>query len=162
MITNESGGPPVRGTAAPRTYPRQEVGRRFDGIPPRRPSVDVTAGDGRYPIDDQREIPFEQALTAARRFEQFHAANPNVYRVLVALAREWVRRTGRLKLGIATLYERARWDLAIVTDDPDYKLNNDHRAYYARLIMRQERDLTGLFDLRRSPEADQWIRGVAS
>ena len=80
--------------------------------------------------------------------------------VLVRLAREWVARFGRHKLGIATLYERARWEIALTTSDPDYRLNNNFRAFYARLIMLREPDLAGLFDLRAS-QADEWIAGVA-
>ncbi len=93
-------------------------------------------------------------------FDRFHADNPKVYVTLVRLAREWVSRTGRHKLGIATLFERARWEIALSTTDADFKLNNSYRAYYARLIMLREPDLSGLFDLRAS-EADQWIAGVA-
>lgn len=92
----------------------------------------------------------------AQRFTQFHASNPAVYTTLVRLAREWVQRTGRHKLGIATLFERARWELVITTNDPEFRLNNSYRAWYARLIMRQEPDLAALFDLRAS-EADDYI-----
>ncbi|AII28198.1 hypothetical protein VC74_gp72 [Mycobacterium phage Sparky] len=95
-------------------------------------------------------------ITTAERFEQFHAANPVVYVTLVRLAREWVRRTGRRKLGIKTLYERARWEIALATNDPDYKLNNNYTAFYARLIMARCPDLHDMFDLRAS-EADAWI-----
>ena len=95
------------------------------------------------------------------KFDAFHAANPHVYTTLVRLAREWVGRTGRHKLGIATLYERARWEIALNTSDADFRLNNDYRAYYARLIMAQERDLAGLFDLRTS-KADSWIAGAVA
>lgn len=94
--------------------------------------------------------------TIAEQFEQFHDENPRVYTVLVTLAREWIRRTGHHKLGIATLFERARWEIAIATNDPDFKLNNNYRAFYARLLMRQETDLAGMFELRRS-EADEWL-----
>ncbi|OBI95586.1 hypothetical protein A5625_08160 [Mycobacterium sp. 1465703.0] len=95
------------------------------------------------------------------RFEEFHADNPVVYDTLVRLAREWVARTGRHKLGIATLFERTRWEIALATNDPEYKLNNNWKAYYARLIMRREPDLDELFDLRAS-EADEWIAGRAA
>ena len=94
----------------------------------------------------------------AARFEDFHTGNPRVYEVLVALARQWVASTGRRKLGIKTLYERARWEIALSTGDPDFKLNNNYTAFYARLIMDSEADLRGLFDLRAS-EADEWIVG---
>lgn len=97
---------------------------------------------------------------AAAKFDDFHTANPHVYQVLVALARQWVTSTGRNKLGIGALYERARWEIALSTGDADYKLNNNYRAFYARLIMRQEADLAGLFDVRTS-EADVWIAGKA-
>jgi len=90
------------------------------------------------------------------RFEQFHAENPHVYETLTRLAREWITKTGHRKLGIATLFERARWEIALATNDPDFRLNNNWRAFYARLIMRQEPDLAGLFHLRIS-EADGWI-----
>jgi hypothetical protein len=96
--------------------------------------------------------------TIADRFEEFHEANPKVYVVLVRLAREWVNRTGRRKVGIGALYERARWEIATATNDPDFKLNNNFRAFYARLIMCSEADLADLFDLRSSG-ADEWIAG---
>lgn len=103
---------------------------------------------------EQLQLGFTGPMSEA--FEQFHFDNPRVYVILVRLAREWIRLTGRHKLGIKTLYERARWEIALATSDPDFKLNNNYTAYYARLIMRRESDLAGLFDLRVS-EADQWI-----
>jgi hypothetical protein len=98
----------------------------------------------------------DSADEAARRFMEFHNANPLVYDTLVRLSREWVRRTGRKKLGIASLFERTRWEIALATSDADYKLNNNYRAYYARLIMHQESDLDNLFELRCS-DADIWL-----
>jgi hypothetical protein len=97
----------------------------------------------------------------AERFETFHHENPHVYRTLVRLAREWVTSTGKQKLGIKSLFEVARWQLAIETSDPDYKLNNNYTAFYARLIHTQEPDLDGLFNVRAS-EADAWLLGRAS
>ena len=93
-------------------------------------------------------------------FDRFHADNPKVYEVLVRLAREWVGQFGGHKLGIATLYETARWQITLATNDAEFRLNNNWRSYYARLIMAQEPDLAGLFDLRAS-KADEWIAGVA-
>ena len=100
-------------------------------------------------------------MSAATKFKKFHADNPAVYDMLVRLAREWVTATGRRKLGMKALFERARWEIALRTSDPDYKLNNYYTAYYARLIMLREHDLDGLFDLRTS-EADGWIAEVVA
>lgn len=97
----------------------------------------------------------------SERFERFHADNPHVYDTLVRFAREWRRETGREKLGIAMLVERARWDLIIRTQSQDeYKIANAHRAFYSRLIQYQESDLDGMFDIAES-EADNWIRQLA-
>jgi hypothetical protein len=95
-------------------------------------------------------ITFSEALTTAERFERFDHENPQVYVILVRLAREWVDRTGRRRLGIKSLFERARWEIALATSDPDFKLNNNYTAYYARLIMQREADLADLFATRRS------------
>jgi len=97
-------------------------------------------------------------LSNIAKFELFHAANPRIYDTLVDLAHEWVAKTGRHKVGIASLFEVARWQISMTTTDPDYKICNTHRAFYARLIMAQEPDLADLFELRES-EADKWITG---
>lgn len=99
--------------------------------------------------------------TTAEKFEQFHQDNPVVYATLCSLAREWLARTGRPRVGIGQLAERCRWEIAMRTNDPDYKLNNNFRAYYARLIMHNEPDLAGIFELRTSA-ADEWVEGRAA
>jgi hypothetical protein len=48
-------------------------------------------------------------------FEHYHAQNPKVYHVFVRLAREYLAATGRSRIGIKALIERARWELAITT-----------------------------------------------
>jgi hypothetical protein len=113
-------------------------------------------------MNGQQCLPF--GLTIAERFEQFHEDNPDVYRVLVRLAREWIARHGTRHLGIGQITEVARWEISMATSDPDFKLNNNYRAFYARLIMVENPDLAGVFDLRFS-EADEWImdrQGIAS
>ena len=94
-------------------------------------------------------------MSTAEKFEQFHQDNPQVYATLCRLAREWIARTGRQKVGIGALTERCRWEIALATSDPEFKINNNFRAYYARLLMAREPDLADLFELRRSM-ADEW------
>jgi hypothetical protein len=85
-----------------------------------------------------------------RAFWAFHAANPHVYVVLCRLAREWIAVHGEGKLGAKMLFERARWDIAMETRDASgFKLNNNHTAFYARLMMKHEPDLADVFNLRR-------------
>lgn len=84
-----------------------------------------------------------------RRFEQFHRDNPRVYQALVRLARDAVKR-GHRKIGIGMLWEVLRWETWLPTDDESsaFKLCNSYRSRYARLIMKQESDLSGIFVLR--------------
>jgi hypothetical protein len=81
-------------------------------------------------------------------FKEFHLEHPDVYNELVKLARTW-QSNGSDKLGIATLFEVLRWNSHLNPErDSGYKLNNNYRALYARLIMEQEPDLNGLFEIR--------------
>lgn len=101
-------------------------------------------------------LPFDREV--GDRFEQFHKDNPIVYTTLVRLAREWKTKFGNdTKVGLAALRETARWEIAFATDDTDFKINNNYTPFYARLIMHENPDLAGLFDLRYS-EADKWIQ----
>lgn len=82
------------------------------------------------------------------RFEAFHAANPEVYDNLVRMARTLVAR-GRRRIGIAMLFEVLRWNHAVQTiGDADFKLNNNFRSRYARLIAQREPDLARVFETR--------------
>lgn len=86
----------------------------------------------------------------ARSFERFHAANPGVYATLVRLARR-AKQEGHTQIGISMLWEIMRWEV-LVGDTKlgeGYKLNNNHRAFFARRIMEQEPDLEGMFATRR-------------
>jgi len=83
----------------------------------------------------------------ARRFWVFHRSEPAVYRELVWLARR-LKRRGYKRGGIGMLWETMRYNRALQTGAEDFKLNNNYRAPYARLIMSREKDLLGFFQLR--------------
>ena len=81
--------------------------------------------------------------TIQQQFETFHAANPAVYERLLRMALN-VRRLGRERVGIATLYEALRYE-ALTTTGDHYRLNNSFRSHYARLLMDTHPDLVGIF-----------------
>lgn len=85
--------------------------------------------------------------TIGERFATFHAANPWVYEALVQLARQ-TNRGGLHPLGIGMLFEVLRWQWMRSTLGDDFKLNNDYRSRYARLIMDSEPDLADVFETR--------------
>lgn len=92
----------------------------------------------------------------AGRFHAFHTGNPHVYEVLVAKAREWAA-AGNGKLGMSLLFGMVRWVLALETQGDPYRINDHYIPFYARLIMQQEPDLRGIFNLREAPEADLYV-----
>ena len=82
------------------------------------------------------------------RFIDFHHHNPEVYQEIVKIARVMKGR-GIYKMGIALIFERLRWLHFIDTRGSEgFKLSNDFRSEYARLIMQQEKDLAGFFEVR--------------
>lgn len=84
-------------------------------------------------------------------FVEFHSRHPEVYMELVRMARTWRAKNGpQAKVGIATLYEALRWrqGMGELADQQGFKLNNNYRAEYARMIMVREPALDGIFTLR--------------
>jgi hypothetical protein len=82
-----------------------------------------------------------------RRFREFHRENPGVYDLMVRFSRE-MRRAGWNRYSIWGVANRVRWETHIQTSDPDFKINNNHLAFYSRLIMQQCPDLAGFFRIR--------------
>ena len=82
-----------------------------------------------------------------RQFRLFDSKNPQVYQTLVRLCRE-ARAAGNRQIGIGMLWEVLRWKSLVETTGKPWKLNNNHRSRYARLIMAQEPDLDGIFEIR--------------
>lgn len=102
-------------------------------------------------VDEHRET-FADAdkRTIQARFEEFHRKNPMVYQELVKLCRQW-RKRGNATMGIRMAWEVMRWNILMSitrVQADDFKLNDHYHSRYARMIMEQERDLEGIFELR--------------
>lgn len=99
-----------------------------------------------------RQLPlFVPQSKLEQAFWQFHLDNPRIYDLLVTFARRYREQHGAdAVIGVDLLFERVRWELAIETADAlGFKLNNNHRAFYARLIMDNNEDLRDVFRLRK-------------
>lgn len=83
------------------------------------------------------------------RWWDFHVEHPEVADALVQLARPLVKQ-GHSKLGIAMLWETLRYTSLLGTrdDEPGPRLNNNHRAYYARWLDETCAELHGFFEVR--------------
>ena len=103
-------------------------------------------------IQRQGSFSWDERGKLEQKFWEFHLARPEVYRILVGLARHWRERRGSESVcGIGALYEVARWEVGLrsLPGEEPPKLSNNHRAYYARLLMDRNPDLAGIFRLRR-------------
>jgi hypothetical protein len=81
-------------------------------------------------------------------FEAFHAKTPWVYERLKGMALA-AKRAGRESYGIGALFEVLRYEHALATrSDDGLKLNNNHRALYARKIGREVFELQDFFRYR--------------
>ena len=98
---------------------------------------------------EELTLDFSLNLTHREKFEAFHSANPQVYKALEELAETLVTR-GRSKIGIGFLCEVLRWNYYMNTDDPnsDFKINNNYRPYYARLLIQNNPLWENKFELR--------------
>lgn len=84
-------------------------------------------------------------------FQRFHARNPHVYaaiedRVLRAKER------GARRLGIAKVIEDIRHDPTFRTQAADFKLNNNYRALYARLLLHRNPECAAILATRERRE----------
>lgn len=84
--------------------------------------------------------------TLQQRFEQFHTDNPQVYRALTDLAERWF--ANHWSVGIGMLWEVMRWQLGVETDATDYRLNNNYRSRYARLLLAEHPEWIGRIKTR--------------
>lgn len=97
-------------------------------------------------VAEQTRFSFTPSGVAA--FEAYHAANPHIYAALRRFALE-ARATGRRRISIELLFNRLRWYTDIEAQGDPFKVNNNHRPHYARLLMRDP-EIAGLFETRRS------------
>ena len=81
-------------------------------------------------------------------FRRYHEAHPEVYEGIVDLSHEYRRRFGASRpWSIAAAFEVLRWERRIPgLDGERLKLPNNHRAFYAREILRNEPGLRGCCD----------------
>ena len=83
-------------------------------------------------------------------FWKFHQANPRIWELFYRFAHE-AKAAGRAHYGVAAIFERIRWHLNVETTGEEFKLNNNYRSCYARMLMIHEPQLGRFFNTRRAP-----------
>ena len=83
-------------------------------------------------------------------FWQYHRENEHVYDLFCQFARD-VRQAGRSNYGVGAIFERIRWHYAVETKGDEFKLNNNYRSCYARLLVLKDPSFADFFQMRRTP-----------
>jgi hypothetical protein len=102
------------------------------------------------PIEELKLLAPVKARRASiqERFEAFHRLNPWVYASLEMLADDWLRNhEGRVGIGMLT--EVLRWSYGRRTVGGTFKLNNDFRSRYVRLLLEHHPEWAGRFETRQ-------------
>ena len=68
------------------------------------------------------------------KFKEFHLSNPMVYELFKRFSFEAINNNHK-HLSVAMIIERIRWETTVSTNDLEFKINNNHKPYYARLFM---------------------------
>jgi len=93
--------------------------------------------------------------------KKFHLSNPNVWALYVRFTREMSER-GFSNYSANAIFERIRWETDTVGEDgkSTFKVNNNHRPYYARWYMNRFPEHKGFFRIRKLSSAEEIARSL--
>jgi hypothetical protein len=80
-------------------------------------------------------------------FDKFHSENPQVYELFKRFTFEAIKK-GHSCYSADAILHRVRWETSIMTTDQEFKINNNHVAFYARLFMDDNPEYAGFFETR--------------
>lgn len=83
-------------------------------------------------------------MTLQEKFEIYHRANPHIFPLLIKFVDE-AKAAGREHYSINAIFERIRWHMDIETIGDPFKLNNNYRSRYVRLLEQQHPEYNGFF-----------------
>jgi len=83
-----------------------------------------------------------------REWEDYHRENPMVWEYFQKFAFEAVAK-GRSKISHWLIINRIRWEVYIVTTGEEFKISNNHIAFYARLWQQTFPQHKQLFNTKR-------------
>ena len=98
----------------------------------------------------QSEMSFIDSIES--NFRKFHRENPIIYKLFKQFTFQAINR-GHKKLSSEMIINRIRRETSIVSNDKDYKINNNYKPFYSRLFMNEHPDYQDFF-YRRSSKAD--------
>ena len=112
-------------------------------------------------VTDEDKLLNTRADELEEAAKKFHLSNPNVWALYVRFTREMSER-GFSNYSANAIFERIRWETDTVGEDgkSTFKVNNNHRPYYARWYMNRFPEHKGFFRIRKLSSAEGIARGL--
>ena len=85
-----------------------------------------------------------------KKFMEFHTDNPHIMDSIVRYTRQ-LKSAGRKHFGMAAVFERIRWDYAVIIKrdtKKGFRISNDFRSRYARLVEQLYPEFKGFYRTR--------------
>ena len=89
----------------------------------------------------------KQETTIQEEFEAYHTLHPEVYARLNKSV-DILRQRGFEHYGMSALCEAVRWHFAMEWGENDYKINNNFKSRYVRLMLKDRPELVDFFHVR--------------
>jgi hypothetical protein len=113
------------------------------------------------------DIIYEDLSTRTRKDElekaaqKFHLSNPNFWVLFIKFTQEMANK-GFSNYSTNAIFERIRWETDTVGEDglSTFKVNNNHRPYYARWYMEKFPEHKGFFRTRELFSKNEIARGL--
>lgn len=100
-----------------------------------------------YSIFEHIDVPL------LKRFKIHHDTNPEIWMEFKRMAFQMI--SVRNKYSHVSMIEVIRWNRNLVSSGEPFKVNNDYKALYARLMIYHFPQFEGFFELRRMKPEDR-------
>lgn len=88
-----------------------------------------------------------------REYMAFHEEHPEVWIMFCHFTFSRIR-LGYEHYSVYSIFERIRWETDMGSDSEEFKLNNNHRPFYARAFMETYPEYDGFFRTRHQKSED--------
>jgi hypothetical protein len=112
-----------------------------------RSQADALTNSNRLKRALGEEVPGEAVYQ--EKFHEFDRRNPEVFEEILRTARR-LKTEGRRLFGMDAIISELRWDGPNTKQTDRFKINDSHRAFYARKLQMIDPALCGLFAMRES------------
>tara|TARA_R100001463_G_scaffold25735_9_gene60799 strand:+ start:293 stop:610 length:318 start_codon:yes stop_codon:yes gene_type:complete len=85
-------------------------------------------------------------------FRKFNRENPVIYTLFKEFTFQAINR-GHKKLSSEMIINRIRWETSVMSNDKDYKINNNYKPFYSRMFMNEHPQYKDFF-YKRTSKAD--------